>query len=97
MQVRALLFGLILPVFIQIAKGLMAHIYNCNGLVSSQYYFTLVLNRTCRKCYFKNTTYCFFLHFFSVPPLDSQFPIDITPVKRDHDFLDKDLVETLCK
>uniref|UniRef100_A0A8C6PCB7 StAR-related lipid transfer protein 13 n=1 Tax=Nothobranchius furzeri TaxID=105023 RepID=A0A8C6PCB7_NOTFU len=28
---------------------------------------------------------------------DSQFPIDITPVKRDHDFLDKDLVETLCK
>ncbi|XP_038150372.1 stAR-related lipid transfer protein 13 isoform X2 [Cyprinodon tularosa] len=28
---------------------------------------------------------------------DSQFPIGITPVKRDHDFLDKDLVETLCK
>ncbi|XP_037533532.1 stAR-related lipid transfer protein 13 [Nematolebias whitei] len=28
---------------------------------------------------------------------DSQFPIDITPVKRDHDFLDKDLVEPLCK
>ncbi|TMS07275.1 StAR-related lipid transfer protein 13 [Larimichthys crocea] len=28
---------------------------------------------------------------------DSQFPIDITPVKRDHDFLDKDLVEPLCR
>ncbi|CAL8333678.1 unnamed protein product [Boreogadus saida] len=24
---------------------------------------------------------------------DSQFPIDISPVKRDHDFLEKDLVE----
>ncbi|XP_061575680.1 stAR-related lipid transfer protein 13 isoform X2 [Cololabis saira] len=28
---------------------------------------------------------------------DSQFPIDIIPVKRDHDFLDKDLVEPLCR
>ncbi|XP_031719639.1 stAR-related lipid transfer protein 13 isoform X2 [Anarrhichthys ocellatus] len=28
---------------------------------------------------------------------DSQFPIDITPVKRDHDFLEKDLVEPLCR
>ncbi|XP_019713110.1 stAR-related lipid transfer protein 13 isoform X3 [Hippocampus comes] len=28
---------------------------------------------------------------------DSQFPIDISPVKRDHDFLDKDLVEPLCR
>ncbi|KAM9469084.1 stAR-related lipid transfer protein 13 isoform 2-T3 [Clarias gariepinus] len=28
---------------------------------------------------------------------DSQFPIDITPVKKDHDFLDKDLVEPLCR
>uniref|UniRef100_A0A665VJW2 StAR-related lipid transfer protein 13 n=1 Tax=Echeneis naucrates TaxID=173247 RepID=A0A665VJW2_ECHNA len=28
---------------------------------------------------------------------DSQFPIDITPVKRDHDFLDKDLVEPLYR
>ncbi|XP_041662147.1 stAR-related lipid transfer protein 13 isoform X2 [Cheilinus undulatus] len=28
---------------------------------------------------------------------DSQFPIDITPAKRDHDFLDKDLVEPLCR
>uniref|UniRef100_A0A3P9M7W8 StAR-related lipid transfer protein 13 n=1 Tax=Oryzias latipes TaxID=8090 RepID=A0A3P9M7W8_ORYLA len=28
---------------------------------------------------------------------DSQFPIDIRPVKRDHDFLDKDLVEPLCR
>ncbi|XP_074496400.1 stAR-related lipid transfer protein 13 isoform X2 [Sebastes fasciatus] len=28
---------------------------------------------------------------------DSQFPIDITSVKRDHDFLDKDLVEPLCR
>lgn len=28
---------------------------------------------------------------------DSQFPIDITPVKRDHNFLDKDLVEPLCR
>lgn len=28
---------------------------------------------------------------------DSQFPIEITPVKRDHDFLDKDLVEPLCR
>lgn len=29
--------------------------------------------------------------------LDSQFPIDISPVKRDHDFLDRDLVEPLCR
>ncbi|TTE36939.1 StAR-related lipid transfer protein 13 [Bagarius yarrelli] len=28
---------------------------------------------------------------------DSQFPIDITAVERDHDFLDKDLVEPLCR
>ncbi|XP_057695656.1 stAR-related lipid transfer protein 13-like isoform X2 [Corythoichthys intestinalis] len=28
---------------------------------------------------------------------ESQFPIDIRPVKRDHDFLDKDLVEPLCR
>uniref|UniRef100_A0AAZ3NU00 StAR-related lipid transfer protein 13 n=1 Tax=Oncorhynchus tshawytscha TaxID=74940 RepID=A0AAZ3NU00_ONCTS len=27
---------------------------------------------------------------------DSQFPIDISPVKKDHDFLDNDLVEPLC-
>lgn len=29
--------------------------------------------------------------------VDSQFPIDIAAVKKDHDFLDKDLVETLCR
>uniref|UniRef100_A0A674DCG3 StAR-related lipid transfer protein 13 n=1 Tax=Salmo trutta TaxID=8032 RepID=A0A674DCG3_SALTR len=28
---------------------------------------------------------------------DSQFPIDISHVKKDHDFLDKDLVEPLCR
>ncbi|XP_030648261.1 stAR-related lipid transfer protein 13 isoform X2 [Chanos chanos] len=28
---------------------------------------------------------------------DSQFPVDISTVKRDHDFLDKDLVEPLCR
>ncbi|XP_031427869.1 stAR-related lipid transfer protein 13 isoform X2 [Clupea harengus] len=28
---------------------------------------------------------------------DTQFPIDILAVKRDHDFLDKDLVEPLCR
>ncbi|XP_077064175.1 stAR-related lipid transfer protein 13 isoform X3 [Siphateles boraxobius] len=28
---------------------------------------------------------------------DFQFPIDISPVKKDHDFLDKDLVEPLCR
>uniref|UniRef100_A0A8C9VHT2 StAR-related lipid transfer protein 13 n=1 Tax=Scleropages formosus TaxID=113540 RepID=A0A8C9VHT2_SCLFO len=28
---------------------------------------------------------------------DSQLPIDISAVKRDHDFLDKDLVEPLCR
>ncbi|KYO26409.1 stAR-related lipid transfer protein 8 isoform A [Alligator mississippiensis] len=28
---------------------------------------------------------------------DSQFPIDIAAVKTDHDFLDKDLVEPLCR
>ncbi|XP_048350162.1 stAR-related lipid transfer protein 13 isoform X3 [Sphaerodactylus townsendi] len=28
---------------------------------------------------------------------DSQFPIDIEAVKKDHDFLDKDLVEPLCR
>ncbi|XP_077467337.1 stAR-related lipid transfer protein 13 isoform X2 [Stigmatopora argus] len=28
---------------------------------------------------------------------DFQFPIDISHVKRDHDFLDKDLVEPLCR
>ncbi|XP_061136375.1 stAR-related lipid transfer protein 13 isoform X3 [Syngnathus typhle] len=28
---------------------------------------------------------------------DSQFPIDISPVKRDHDFLDRDLVEPLYR
>ncbi|KAJ8404710.1 hypothetical protein AAFF_G00335730 [Aldrovandia affinis] len=28
---------------------------------------------------------------------DSLFPIDISPVKKDHDFLDKDLVEPLCR
>uniref|UniRef100_A0A8K9V2R2 StAR-related lipid transfer protein 13 n=1 Tax=Oncorhynchus mykiss TaxID=8022 RepID=A0A8K9V2R2_ONCMY len=28
---------------------------------------------------------------------DSQFPIDILSVKRDHDFLDRDLVEPLCR
>lgn len=28
---------------------------------------------------------------------DSQFPIDISAVKRDHDFLDSDLVEPLCR
>ncbi|MGH0158496.1 UNVERIFIED_CONTAM: hypothetical protein FKN15_054528 [Acipenser sinensis] len=28
---------------------------------------------------------------------DSQFPIDIPAVKRDHDFLEKDLVEPLCR
>lgn len=29
--------------------------------------------------------------------VDYQFPIDIAAVKKDHDFLDKDLVETLCR
>ncbi|XP_061103756.1 stAR-related lipid transfer protein 13 isoform X1 [Conger conger] len=28
---------------------------------------------------------------------DSQFPIDISAVKKDHDFLDRDLVEPLCR
>ncbi|XP_055738084.1 stAR-related lipid transfer protein 13-like isoform X1 [Salvelinus fontinalis] len=28
---------------------------------------------------------------------DSQFPIDISSVRRDHDFLDRDLVEPLCR
>ncbi|XP_066555846.1 stAR-related lipid transfer protein 13 isoform X1 [Amia ocellicauda] len=28
---------------------------------------------------------------------DSQFPIDISAVKKDHDFLEKDLVEPLCR
>lgn len=28
---------------------------------------------------------------------DSQFPIDISSVKKDHDFLDRDLVEPLCR
>ncbi len=28
---------------------------------------------------------------------DYQFPIEISSVKRDHDFLDKDLVEPLCR
>uniref|UniRef100_A0A803YGD6 SAM domain-containing protein n=1 Tax=Meleagris gallopavo TaxID=9103 RepID=A0A803YGD6_MELGA len=28
---------------------------------------------------------------------NSQFPIDIAAVKKDHDFLDKDLVEPLCR
>ncbi|XP_066506880.1 stAR-related lipid transfer protein 13 isoform X2 [Hoplias malabaricus] len=28
---------------------------------------------------------------------DSQFPVDISAVKKDHDFLDKDLVEPLCR
>uniref|UniRef100_A0A7N6A900 StAR-related lipid transfer protein 13 n=2 Tax=Anabas testudineus TaxID=64144 RepID=A0A7N6A900_ANATE len=28
---------------------------------------------------------------------DSQFPIDISSVKRDHDFLERDLVEPLCR
>ncbi|KAL0973094.1 hypothetical protein UPYG_G00198880 [Umbra pygmaea] len=28
---------------------------------------------------------------------ESQFPIDISPAKKDHDFLDKDLVEPLCR
>uniref|UniRef100_A0A672ZLN8 StAR-related lipid transfer protein 13 n=1 Tax=Sphaeramia orbicularis TaxID=375764 RepID=A0A672ZLN8_9TELE len=28
---------------------------------------------------------------------DGQFPIDISSVKRDHDFLDRDLVEPLCR
>ncbi|XP_062262202.1 stAR-related lipid transfer protein 13 isoform X2 [Platichthys flesus] len=28
---------------------------------------------------------------------DSQFPVDISSVKRDHDFLDRDLVEPLCR
>uniref|UniRef100_A0A3B4G588 StAR-related lipid transfer protein 13 n=1 Tax=Pundamilia nyererei TaxID=303518 RepID=A0A3B4G588_9CICH len=28
---------------------------------------------------------------------DSQFPLDISSVKRDHDFLDRDLVEPLCR
>uniref|UniRef100_A0A8C5STA0 StAR related lipid transfer domain containing 13 n=1 Tax=Laticauda laticaudata TaxID=8630 RepID=A0A8C5STA0_LATLA len=28
---------------------------------------------------------------------DYQFPVDIAAVKKDHDFLDKDLVETLCR
>ncbi|MEQ2182668.1 StAR- lipid transfer protein 13 [Goodea atripinnis] len=28
---------------------------------------------------------------------DSQFPINISAVKRDHDFLDRDLVEPLCR
>lgn len=30
-------------------------------------------------------------------PADSQFPIDISAVKKDHDFLEKDLVEPLCR
>lgn len=28
---------------------------------------------------------------------DSQFPIDIVSVKKDHDFLDKDFIEPLCR
>lgn len=28
---------------------------------------------------------------------DSQFPVDISSVKRDHDFLERDLVEPLCR
>ncbi|XP_069780700.1 rho GTPase-activating protein 7 isoform X3 [Narcine bancroftii] len=28
---------------------------------------------------------------------DSQFPIDISSVKRDHDFLDRDAIESLCR
>lgn len=39
----------------------------------------------------ENHTFYAFIH------LDSQFPIDITPVKKDHDFLEKDLVEPLCR
>ena len=42
-------------------------------------------------------TYLIFVLFFFFFFSDSQFPIDITPVKRDHDFLDKDLVEPLCR
>lgn len=38
--------------------------------------------------------YILFLLLF---PADSQFPIDISSVKKDHDFLDKDLVEPLCR
>uniref|UniRef100_A0A8C2WQH4 StAR-related lipid transfer (START) domain containing 13a n=1 Tax=Cyclopterus lumpus TaxID=8103 RepID=A0A8C2WQH4_CYCLU len=30
-------------------------------------------------------------------PVNSQFPVDISSVKRDHDFLDRDLVEPLCR
>lgn len=36
-------------------------------------------------------------YFVYFSPVDSQFPIDISPVKRDHDFLDRDLVEPLCR
>lgn len=39
----------------------------------------------------ENHTFYAFIH------PDSQFPIDITPVKKDHDFLEKDLVEPLCR
>lgn len=39
-----------------------------------------------------------FLNLFSPSFFpDSQFPIDISSVKRDHDFLDRDLVEPLCR
>lgn len=34
---------------------------------------------------------------FSLILTDSQFPIDISSVKRDHDFLERDLVEPLCR
>lgn len=54
--------------------------------------------KTSVSCHTSTNT-SLFLFFFILSSFlaDSQFPIDISSVKRDHDFLERDLVEPLCR
>lgn len=59
--------------------------------------FPFIISKNTAKMSGRNLNTASFSNFYSFFFPDSQFPIDITPVKRDHDFLDKDLVEPLCR
>lgn len=57
-----------------------------------------VLTPTCLlglHYFFTKNKFCSFCLCFSF--LDGQFPIEISSVTRDHDFLDQDAIEALCR
>lgn len=60
----------------------------CCLLLSVNHYLTTVFSSSLFPSSFSCDVF-----FFT----DSQFPVNISAVKRDHDFLDRDLVEPLCR